>query len=182
MDTRTASCTCGELRVEVTGEPIRVSVCHCDECQRRTGSVFGVQARFPREAVQIKGQGTEFIRTNDEGAKYRFTFCSQSAGGRRRSRFFLSNTAEERVELPWIASTYLVGMNKSGNQKGNLSYLAGTKKRSDSLIELRRGSASGRMTMTLLKERGWSDDNDARAFLLSNTAEERVEALDTGIW
>jgi hypothetical protein len=34
MNTRTASCTCGELRVEVTGEPIRVSVCHCDECQR----------------------------------------------------------------------------------------------------------------------------------------------------
>ena len=32
MNTRTASCTCGELRVEVTGEPIRVSVCHCDEC------------------------------------------------------------------------------------------------------------------------------------------------------
>ena len=27
-----------------------------------------------------------------------------------------------------IASTYLVGMNESGNQKGNLSYLAGTKK------------------------------------------------------
>jgi hypothetical protein len=91
---------------------------------------------------------------------------------------FLSNTTEERVELPWIASTYLVGMNESGNQKGNLSYLAGTKKRSDSLIELRRGSAGGRTTMTLLRERGRSDDNDARAFLLSNTAEERVEALD----
>jgi hypothetical protein len=36
----------------------------------------------------------------------------------------------------WIASTYLVGMNESENQKGNLSYLAGTKKRSDSLIQL----------------------------------------------
>jgi hypothetical protein len=31
--------------------------------------------------------------------------------------------------------------------------------------------------MTLLKERGRSDDNDVRAFLLSNTAEERVELL-----
>jgi hypothetical protein len=31
--------------------------------------------------------------------------------------------------------------------------------------------------MTLLKERGRSDDNDARAFLLSNTAEEHVELL-----
>jgi hypothetical protein len=90
---------------------------------------------------------------------------------------FLSNAADKRAELLWIASTYLLGINESGNQKGNLSYLAGTKKRSDSLIEPRRGSAGGRTTMTLLKERGRSDDNDARAFLLSNTAEERAELL-----
>jgi hypothetical protein len=31
--------------------------------------------------------------------------------------------------------------------------------------------------MTLLRERGRSDDDDARAFLLSNTAEERAELL-----
>jgi hypothetical protein len=65
--------------------------------------------------------------------------------GRERKRIyaralFLSNTTEERVELPWIASTYLVGMNESGKKKGNLSYLAGTKKRSDFLIELREGA------------------------------------------
>jgi hypothetical protein len=86
-----------------------------------------------------------------------------------RALFFKQHGWRTRVELPWIASTYLVAMNESGNQKGNLSYLAGTKKRSDSLIELRRGSAGGRTTMTLLRERERSDDNDARAFLLSNT-------------
>ena len=32
--------------------------------------------------------------------------------------------------------------------------------------------------MTLLRERERSDDNDARAFLLSNTVEERIESLD----
>jgi hypothetical protein len=41
----------------------------------------------------------------------------------------------ERVELLWIASTYLLGINESGNQKGNLSYLAGIKKRSDFLMQ-----------------------------------------------
>ena len=79
---------------------------------------------------------------------------------------FLINTAEERVELLWVVSTYLVGMNESGNQKGNLSYLAGTKKRSDSLIQLifhKRGSTGG-------------EGNDARALFFSNTAEERVGA------
>ena len=42
----------------------------------------------------------------------------------------LNNPAEERIEALEIVSTYLVGTNESGNQKGNLSYLAGTKKRS----------------------------------------------------
>jgi hypothetical protein len=37
-------CCCGALRAEVTGEPPRVGVCHCMECQRRTGSAFGVVA------------------------------------------------------------------------------------------------------------------------------------------
>lgn len=31
--------------------PVRIGICHCFECQRRTGSVFGVQARFPRQDV-----------------------------------------------------------------------------------------------------------------------------------
>src|SRR6266481_661126 len=65
MTTRTASCSCGQLRAEVTGEPIRVSVCHCYACQRRTGCVFAAQARFAQEAVNIQGQGTQFIRIGE---------------------------------------------------------------------------------------------------------------------
>jgi len=57
-----------------------------------------------------------------------------------RALFFQATRLEERAELLWIASTYLVGMNKSGNQKGDLSYLAGTKKRSDSLMQQRKGA------------------------------------------
>ena len=72
---RVASCSCGQLKAEVTAEPVRVSVCHCLACQRRTGSVFGAQARFPREAVTISGQGTEFVRVGDEGTRITFTFC-----------------------------------------------------------------------------------------------------------
>jgi hypothetical protein len=72
---RTASCSCGQLRARVVGEPVRVSVCHCLACQRRTGSVFGVQARFPREAVSVEGASTEYVRVGDEGSKATFRFC-----------------------------------------------------------------------------------------------------------
>ena len=38
--TRTAHCSCGALRVEVSADSDAVVACHCGECQRRTGSVF----------------------------------------------------------------------------------------------------------------------------------------------
>ena len=77
MSVRTASCSCGQLRAQVRAEPVRVSVCHCYACQRRTGSAFSAQARFPREAVDIEGNGKEFVRVGDEGGKVRFTFCPE---------------------------------------------------------------------------------------------------------
>ena len=75
MSTRTAACSCGQLTAQVTGEPVRISICHCLACQRRTGSVFGEQARFPREDVTISGTSTEFVRVGDEGPGAKFHFC-----------------------------------------------------------------------------------------------------------
>jgi hypothetical protein len=74
--TREASCTCGQLRATVEGDPVRVSVCHCLACQRRTGSVFGVQARFEESQVRVEGRSTEYVRlSDDEGEERRFSFC-----------------------------------------------------------------------------------------------------------
>lgn len=75
MTERLASCSCGQLTARVRGEPVRVSICHCHACQRRTGSVFGVQARFPADAVTTSGQSTQYARTGDEGTTARFHFC-----------------------------------------------------------------------------------------------------------
>jgi hypothetical protein len=75
MTTRTASCSCGQLTARVTGDPVRVSVCHCLACQRRTGSVFGAQARFARENVQTSGTASTYVRIGDEGTAVTFHFC-----------------------------------------------------------------------------------------------------------
>ncbi len=72
---RTAECPCGALRAEVEGEPVRISVCHCLACQRRTGGAFGVQARWPAEQVRITGDWREWSRTGDTGRWARFRFC-----------------------------------------------------------------------------------------------------------
>ena len=75
MASREATCSCGALRLVAEGEPIRVSVCHCLACQRRTGSAFGAQARFPRERVAIIGEAREYVRISDEGEARTFSFC-----------------------------------------------------------------------------------------------------------
>ena len=72
MARRSASCSCGQLTVEVEGDPVRISICHCLACQRRTGSAFAMQARWPREHVRIEGDATEYVRISDEGEERSF--------------------------------------------------------------------------------------------------------------
>lgn len=74
---RIASCSCGQLQAQVSGKPVRISVCHCLACQRRTGSVFGAQARFPRAVVTIVGTSAEYVRVGDEGTQATFRFCPE---------------------------------------------------------------------------------------------------------
>jgi hypothetical protein len=79
MVRREAACSCGQLRVAVDGDPVRVSVCHCLACQRRTGSAFGYQARWPVESVQITGQAREYRRVSEDGEdeERHFHFCPE---------------------------------------------------------------------------------------------------------
>ena len=73
--TRTAHCSCGVLRVEVSADPDAVVACHCGECQRRTGSVFGVGAYFKKEDVRAEGPSKIYVRDGQEGRKLRMHFC-----------------------------------------------------------------------------------------------------------
>lgn len=75
MGTRRAACSCGQLSLEADGDPVRISMCHCLACQQRTGSAFGMQARFPRERVRIAGRATEYVRISDAGEPRSFFFC-----------------------------------------------------------------------------------------------------------
>ena len=79
MATRDAACHCGQLRLEVEGDPFRVSLCNCLACQRRTGSAFGLQAGFKAEQVQIAGRFTDYVRISDEADRkeHVFHFCPE---------------------------------------------------------------------------------------------------------
>ncbi len=73
--THAASCRCGQLRATVTGDPVRVSACHCLNCQKRSGSAFAVQARWPAEQVEVAGQSNTHVMVADSGNSATFHFC-----------------------------------------------------------------------------------------------------------
>jgi hypothetical protein len=77
VESREAACHCGQLRLQVTGEPFAVSICNCLACQRRTGSAFGMQAAFKRDQVQVTGRFGDFTRVSDEPDRKEgiFHFC-----------------------------------------------------------------------------------------------------------
>ncbi|PSH64795.1 aldehyde-activating protein [Phyllobacterium brassicacearum] len=73
---RVATCRCGQLKATCEGEPVRVSVCHCLDCQKRTGSAFAAQARWPDERVRVTGEFRTWVRVADSGHKATYQFCS----------------------------------------------------------------------------------------------------------
>ena len=77
MTTRIASCRCGQLRATAAGEPVRVSVCHCLNCKKRSGSAFAVQARWPAQQVAIEGRSNSFEMVADSGNRATFHFCPE---------------------------------------------------------------------------------------------------------
>ena len=73
---RRAACACGQLSIRLSGDPQRVSSCCCQQCQRRTGSFFGVTAFFARgQVLATEGEATSFRRGSDSGGAITFHFC-----------------------------------------------------------------------------------------------------------
>jgi hypothetical protein len=73
--TRHAACSCGQLHLTIEGEPSRIAMCHCLECQRRTGAVISNQARFRLEQVSFAGETTAWTRAAESGNALTYHFC-----------------------------------------------------------------------------------------------------------
>ena len=71
-----AQCSCGAVSLALPGPSSLVVACHCIECQRRTGSPFGVGAYYAADAVTISGTATEYVRDGNSGGKFRSYFCA----------------------------------------------------------------------------------------------------------
>jgi hypothetical protein len=85
-------CLCGAVRYRVVGDPVAVSICHCTNCQRNTGSAFSVNAIFPKEAMTMTGTPATFTDKGDTGAGVVRVFCG-ICGTPLESRSIMSSVA-----------------------------------------------------------------------------------------
>jgi len=60
MNRLTGGCLCGHVRLEASGQPSRVGICHCMDCRKHHGALFHASAVFPLDAVAVEGETQEF--------------------------------------------------------------------------------------------------------------------------
>ncbi|MDK1491906.1 GFA family protein [Sinorhizobium sp. 7-81] len=83
MGTRTGGCLCGAVRYQVSGEPLRVGLCHCADCRKESGSSFVTFAVWSTRAFSSSGKVKVFAGRG---------FCPVCG-----SRLF--NPGEEEIEI-----------------------------------------------------------------------------------
>ena len=72
----TGGCQCGAIRYEVIGEPRLVVVCHCTDCQRQSGSAFGMTMVVDEADFRvIHGEPKTFASKSDTGRAKLGAFC-----------------------------------------------------------------------------------------------------------
>ena len=71
-------------------------MCHCLACQRRTGSAFGIQARFLSDRVRVDGRYADYVRTSDSGEGRTLHFCPDSGA----TVFYTIETVPDLVAVP----------------------------------------------------------------------------------
>lgn len=76
MDIVTGGCLCGAVRIEASGQPLRVGICHCLDCRKIHGTPFHGSAIFPEAAVTITGE------THSYEGRYFCPTCGSQVFGR----------------------------------------------------------------------------------------------------
>jgi len=68
-------CLCGSVRYKVSSDPSFVLNCHCEDCRRSTGSVYGTNVFVDEDKVEITGEVSLYVHTADSGNEMTKRFC-----------------------------------------------------------------------------------------------------------
>jgi hypothetical protein len=68
-------CHCGEISFEAEVVPTTITICHCTDCQRLTGSAFRANVIAPAAQFVLRGTPRSYVKTAESGNKRRHAFC-----------------------------------------------------------------------------------------------------------
>jgi Glutathione-dependent formaldehyde-activating enzyme len=69
-------CQCGDVRYEISGDPLALYICHCRECQKQSASAFGMSLQVKRADFRItRGAARSWSRSTDSGNRLKCFFC-----------------------------------------------------------------------------------------------------------
>jgi len=74
-------CLCGRVRYSADEEPAFVSVCHCADCQKFSGSAFATVVGVPGPALHVSGTLKTFTKTGGSGKLIHRRFCPECGSG-----------------------------------------------------------------------------------------------------
>jgi hypothetical protein len=70
-------CQCGAVRYRISGDPISLVACHCTECQRQSGSAFGMSLVVRKTDFALSGNVKVFRRIAESGKAVDCAFCPE---------------------------------------------------------------------------------------------------------
>ena len=68
-------CHCGKITFEAEVDPTEITLCHCTDCQRLTGSPYRANIPAPAAHFVLRGEPKSYIKTGESGGKRRHAFC-----------------------------------------------------------------------------------------------------------
>jgi len=77
MAVLSGSCCCGNVKYEVTEQPVQKALCHCHQCQKVSGSAYTTNILVPKDAYKItSGTPKQYTFTQaPSGIKFTVSFC-----------------------------------------------------------------------------------------------------------
>ena len=127
-------CHCGRIAFEAEADPGAVTICHCTDCQRLTGSAFRANIRVSAESFALhSGSPKSYVKTAESGNQRRHAFCGdcgtpiyacaienpQSYSLRlgtitQRAAFSPQRQIWRRSALPWVDAVAAVPASEKG--------------------------------------------------------------------
>ncbi len=75
-ETQSGGCQCGQVRYEIAGGIVRLNICHCTDCQKQSGSAFGMSLIVRSDHFHLtRGELKTFQTPADSGRMKTCAFC-----------------------------------------------------------------------------------------------------------